>query len=392
LLGDVVGARDYQAGEASPDEVGLRADGDLLTVTFRRPSSWFPAAAASPTLAVVPGSIGAPGTNAAMLPSSLVASGAYVPSVGAPGELLLAANDDYWAGLAPLDRISMLTDLDGDSPVVMFQDETVDQTPIGSDDASWIRYDRDLGGQLRRTDDLSVEFYGFDTTSPPFSDVLVRRAFAHAVDWDRLALLADGDGSVATSMVPIGIPARGDEDFSPPYDPDSARQELAQAGFPAGEGFPRVTLLSSGSGVDAAVAHELERELGVRIAVETTPFEDFSDRLDHDPPQMWSLEWLADYPHPQDFLGLLLESGSDNNIGRWSNEAFDQALEAAAATTDPDAQEQHYSDAQLIVRDEVPLIPVRYGVSWALSREGLLGAGTSGLGIIRLAGLAWAAE
>jgi ABC-type oligopeptide transport system substrate-binding subunit len=153
-----------------------------------------------------------------------------------------------------------------------------------------------------------------------------------------------------------------------------------------------VTLLSTGSEIDAAIAHELERELGVRIAVETMPFDDFSDRLDHEPPQMWGLEWLADYPHAQDFLGLLLESGSDNNIGHWSNEAFDQALEAAAATGDPAAQERSYSDAQAIVRDEAPLVPVRYGVSWSLSRDGLLGGGTSGLGILRLAGLAWAAE
>ena len=248
LLGDVVGARDYLAGEASPDEVGLHADGDLVTVTFRRPSSWFPAAAASSTLAVVPVSVTGAATTGSSVPPSFVGSGAYVPSDGDETEIRLAANEHYWAGLAPLDRISMITDLDGSSPVVMFQDESVDQTPIGSDDASWIRYDADLGGQLRRTNDLSVELYGFDTTQPPFSDVLVRRAFAHAVDWDRLAELADGDGSVATSLVPIGIPGRGDQDFSPPYDPVRAREELIQAGYPGGEGFPQVTLLSSGSG------------------------------------------------------------------------------------------------------------------------------------------------
>jgi oligopeptide transport system substrate-binding protein len=388
LLGDVVGAREYLAGEASADEVGLRADGDELTVTFRRPASWFPAAAASSTLAVVPASIADP----AGARGSFVGSGAYLPSEGTAGEIRLAANPRYWAGPAPLEAISMLTDLDGASPVVRFQEGKVDQAPIGPSDASWARYDRDLGSQLRRTDDLSVEFYGFDTSQPPFDDVRVRRAFAHAVDWDRLALLADGGGSVATSLMPIGIPGRGGQDYSPPHDPATAREELAEAGYPAGEGFPEVTLVSSGSGTDAAVATELERELGVSIEVETMPFEDFSTRLDEDPPSMWSLEWLADYPHPQDFLGLLLESDSQNNIGRWTNHSFDDALEAAAATEDPAAQEQHYATAQSIVLDEAPLVPVRYGVSWSLSRDGLLGAGPSGLGILRLAGLAWAAE
>ena len=65
------------------------------------------------------------------------------------------------------------------------------------------------------------------------------------------------------------------------------------------------------------------------------PFGDYGDRLTTDPPQIWSIDWIADYPHPQDFLGLLLETGSTNNYGRWSDTGYDSALDAAASTDDP---------------------------------------------------------
>ena len=49
-----------------------------------------------------------------------------------------------------------------------------------------------------------------------------------------------------------------------------------------------------------------------------------------------------------------------------------------------------YERALGVVQKDVPAIPLVYGDSWALSREGLLGAGQNGLGIVRMAGLAWA--
>jgi oligopeptide transport system substrate-binding protein len=105
---------------------------------------------------------------------------------------------------------------------------------------------------------------------------------------------------------------------------------------------------------------------------------------------MWQLGWAADFPHPHDFLGLLLETGSTSNVGGWSDAAFDAALDAAATTDDPEEQTAHYAEAQRIVADQVPLVPLEYPEDWALSREGLLGAGDPGLGIIRYAGLGWA--
>ena len=52
-------------------------------------------------------------------------------------------------------------------------------------------------------------------------------------------------------------------------------------------------------------------------------------------------------------------------------------------------QSRLYGEAQDILADEVPIVPLGYGGTWALSREGLLGAAVSGVGILRYAGLAW---
>ena len=389
LLTDIEGVEAYLAGEADASAVGLRAEGDdVVTVDFVRPASWFPAAAASPTFAVVPADLGDRAAGP-FLPDGLVVSGGYVPVSQDGAGVTLEANERYWAGRPAIGRIlHRAGSLDG--PVDSFQAGSVDLVPISALDARWVAYDRALGPQLRRTQGLDVQYLGFDTTRPPFDDVRVRQAFAWAVDWRRLVELSDPDSIPATSIVPEGIDLRGEGDFSPRHDPDAARAALAAAGYPGGAGFPEVTLVTSGTLYDAAITAELRRELGVELGSEVMPFPELSRRLDEDPPAMWQLGWTADFPHPQDFLGLLLETGSANNVGGWSDPAFDAALDAAAATDDAAEQTAHYQEAQRIVAEQVPVIPLEYPETWALSREGLLGAGDPGLGIIRYAGLGWA--
>lgn len=390
LLADVSGAADYQAGRVGVSGVGLRAEGDLVIVEFQRPASYFLSVTASPSLAVVPSDAG-DAADGPDMPSDLVVSGAYRPTAQSENTITLDANPSYWAGSPPLDRIEIVTDLGGKSPVEAFEDGDVDYTQIFEFDAPWIRYDRTLGPQLRTHESLSVDYFGFDTSRPPFDDAAVRRAFAGAVDWDRLVSLSRGaDALPATSLVPPGIPGRGETDVTPVHDPDAARAELAAAGYPAGEGFPATTLISSGIGYEEAVADELERTLQVEVEVETMPFGDYVNRLDTDPPAFFALTWIADYPAPHDFLGLLLETGSSSNEGRWTNDAYDAALEAAAATTNPAEQEAHYAEAQRIIQREAPLVPVSYGRTWSLSRSDLLGATESGVGFLRFASLDWA--
>ena len=204
-------------------------------------------------------------------------------------------------------------------------------------------------------------------------------------------MVALAEGVPATSMIPPGIPGRDEQDHRPTYDPEAARALLADAGFPGGAGFPAVTLLTYGVGFEQTVATQLEENLGVPVAVEALDFQDYLNNVGRrGQPQIWTLSWVADYPHAHDFLGLLLETGSGSNTGRWSNADYDALIEQAAATADPAEQATLYAQAQGILAREAPVMPVAYDESWALSRDGLLGALESGVGFIRYAGLDWA--
>lgn len=392
LLEDVEGVADRLAGRTVDDaSLGFRAvDDGTVEVRLRRPASDFPAIAASPTLAVVPAAVGR--DPSVIEPGShFVGSGGYIVTAATSTELTLSANGHYWAGTPAIGTVHLVTDLGGRAVLQAYEDGTVDYAPLAATDAAWIAYDRTLGPDLRSVDTLSVDYYGFDTRSAPFSDARIRRAFAMAVDWHRLVAFAGADvARPATSMVPPGIPGRSDTDFGPRFDPAGARDLLAQAGYPNGQGFPHVTLVTSGYGYDEGIVAQLKANLGLDIGYEVMAGDQYFTRLASDPPAFWALSWVADYPGPDDFLGLLLGSGERNDYGRWSSSEFDAAIAAAGSATDPAAVEAAFDRAQAVVGRDAPVIPVSYGTGWAIARHGLLGAAENGLGILRLAGLAWA--
>ncbi|MEW5991427.1 MAG: peptide ABC transporter substrate-binding protein [Chloroflexota bacterium] len=387
LLLDVRGAVAYLTGATTdPGDVGIRADGPDVIVDLERPGADFPAIVASPTFGIVPAAIWRDGGEIDGGP--YVGSGAYVVDRITEDEYTLVANERYWAGAPAIGTVHLLTNIDGRSPVAAFEDGELDYTGIGSYDASWIRFDARLGPQLRLVPSLSLTYVGFTTTAPPFDDERVRQAFGAAVDWTRLVELGSaGDEVPADSMVPPGIPGRGDRSWLPVHDPDRARTLLAQAGYPGGSGFPEVRFAAGGLRYADGIVADLARELGVTVVLEE--YEDHFGRLHDDPLPMWTLGWIADYPGPNDFLGVLLETGSSNNYGRWSSPDFDAAIGDALSTRDPAEALAAYERALAAVRDEVPVVPIAYGDGWALARDGLLGAGENGMGILRIAGLAW---
>ncbi len=389
LMADVVGAEAFAGGDVrDPGAVGLRADGDAVIVDLVRPAADFVSIVSAATFAVVPGSFGDGGDP--LSPAGFVASGAYILSGVEPDALILTANDRYWAGRPAIATVRVVSDLGGRSSVSAFEEGEIDYAPISNFDASWIRYSETLGPRLREVPSLSLEFLGFDTSRPPFDDVRVRRAVASAVDWRRIVELATPvTNTPATSMVPIGVPGRSDRDFLPAHDPVAARADLAAAGYPGGRGFPVVTYLTGGSAYAEAILVEIERELGIHVVFESMDFGAYFERLDSEPPMLWSLSWVADYPGRNDFLGILLRSGATNNYGRWTSDEFDDALDMALQASDPAAVGAAFDRAEGVVQRDAPLIPLSYGTGWALAREGLLGAGQNGLGILRMGGLAW---
>jgi ABC-type transport system substrate-binding protein len=127
---------------------------------------------------------------------------------------------------------------------------------------------------------MSTDYYGFDTTKPPFDDVRVRQAFGEAVDWRRIATLTLDDPSRGRDL----DGAAGD----PPIDPTPTccRGTIRRPRVPCSPrpvtgtavAFPRITLVTGGSPYDEAVVTELERELGITVDQETMDFDAYFPR------------------------------------------------------------------------------------------------------------------
>lgn len=391
LLDDVAGAQAYRLGKSQdPASVGITAtDPGHIEVRLDRPASDFASIVAGASFGVVPPAV-RHGDAAALEPGTFVGSGGYVLEAQTETELTLTANERYWAGAPPVPVVHVVTSIGGRSPVDAFSAGDLDYAPISDTDASWIAYDSTLGPQLRSVPAFGTTYYGFDTSRPPFDDARLRRAVAMAVDWKRIVTLGTSGTEVpATAMVPEGIPGRPDGTFGPTFDPAAGRALLADAGHAGGQGLGPITLLTSGLTYDAAVAAQLKANLGLDVRVEAMDFDGYQARLATDPPAIWAMSWIADYPGSNDFLGVLLGSDATNNYGRWRSPEFDAAIDAAGRATSAAAATASYRTAETIVARDVPVIPLSTGTSWALSRTGLLGAGQNGLGIVRFAGLAW---
>ncbi|MGI8657853.1 MAG: peptide ABC transporter substrate-binding protein [Candidatus Limnocylindria bacterium] len=385
VLNVIRGAADRSAGTASDEDVGIDAPDDTsLVVTLRHPASYFLRIVATPATFVVPKRADA--TPTWQTPSTFVGSGPYVLDGIEGVDLVLRANDRYVAGAPPIDEIRWVGATDGSS-VTAFADGEIDLAQVGGFDATWIAYDPELGRRLHAAEPLTISYFGFDTTRPPFDDARVRRAFSLALDRSRLVPLAEGAGSApAESLVP---PAIWPDGFRPTIqsDPELARELLDEAGYEDRGDLGTIVVNESGLFVEPAVAVWRE-ELGVTIEIEAIDFGSFLDVLDTRPPQLFTINWIADYASPHALYGLLLEPGAASNYGRWNDEEFLAVLDAAAAAPESEVGPA-YDAVEDRVASEAPVIPWSYGDTWWLVADGLRGLGNLTIGLLDLGRVSW---
>jgi ABC-type transport system substrate-binding protein len=385
VLSVIAGAPQRLAG-GPEDEVAVRApDERTLEVRLRHPAAHFPAIAATPTAFVVPR--GADASADWQRVGEFVGSGPYVAHHTEGDTLFLHANEQYVAGPPPIPVVEWLTDLDGDVPSA-FADEAVDLAGIGSFDASWIAYDDDLGPALHAAAALNVQYFGFDTTRPPFDDARVRRAFAMALDRPRLVELSEGSAAQpASSVVPPALWPEGLEDDNR-HDPAAAARLLDEAGYADRDDLGVITV--NGAGLDISPAVAVWREaLGVSITVEGMEFADYLRALETNPPQIFTINWIADYPSPYALYSLLLLPGAASNYGGWTDDTFVELLETASAAGDESELAAAYRRVDDHVDVEAPVVPWSYGTSWWLVRPGLRGLGNLTTGILDLGRVSW---
>lgn len=387
VLTIIEGAAEWRAGIGSADEVGIEApDAETLTVHLRHAASFFPALIATPAAFVVPPAADA--TPDWQSVTDFVGSGPYLIDGMDGTTLILAANPEYVAGPPPIGRVEWLADVPTSTPEA-FAAEEVDLAGVWSGDASWIAYDVSLGPYLHPAAALGVQYFGFDTTRPPFDDARVRRAFLLALDRPRLVELNAGVAAApATSLVPPALWPDGiPEDEA--SDPNEARRLLRDAGYASGAALGKITVNANGLNVAPAVATWRD-ELGVDIAIESMDWTDYLRILPERPPQVYTINWITDYPSPYALYGLLLLPDAASNYGGWTDADFVRLMEAAARSTDPADQRSAYLAVEREVDAEVPVIPWSWDVTHWLVRDGLNGVGNLTTGLLDLGRLSWA--
>ena len=386
VLSVVAGAEERMAGELDAAEVGISApDETTLVVELRHPASYFVEITATPATFVVPPA--ADVTAGWQRPDAFVGSGPYVLEGTEDADLVLRANRRYVAGPPPIDEIRWMGGLDRD-PISAFAEGELDLVGVAGWDATWIAFDADLGPRLHAAEPLTVSYFGFDTTRPPFDDARVRRAFALALDRERLVPLAEGSsGQPAGSVVPPAIWPAGYAPM-PESDPAAARRLLDEAGYQDRSDLGPITVSGAGLNVGPAVAAWRE-ELGVEVGVETMAFGDYLVQLDdRRGPPIFTINWIADYPSPHALYGLLLAEGAISNYGDWSDAEFEDLLEAAAQAPVDDVGSA-YQAAEERVADQAPVIPWSYGETWWLVADGLRGLGNLTIGLLDFGRVSW---
>ena len=220
--------------------------------------------------------------------------------------------------------------------------------------------------------DLAVFYISFRMTKAPFDNVHVRRAFSAA--YDRETFVAEGrqgQGLPMKHFAPPGIfGAPPIDEVGVGYDPDWAREQLAEAGYPDCEGFPQVTLLgysgqSTLNWIEFAQAN-WEKELGCSADLIQVEQQDFSDLLvatkadDAEAPHMWTLGWGPDYADENNWVGDVLDCNIDTRRHRVCDH-IDDMLEEARYESDPEVRKQMYrdiEDAYFGYEGDFPFIPI----------------------------------
>ena len=387
VLNVVVGAAERLAGGPEAG-VGVEApDARTLVVHLRHPASYFPAITATPATFVVPRTAGT--DDHWQTATSFVGSGPYVVDRLDGTDMVLRANSEYVAGPPPIAEVRFIGQVASDS-VTAFAGNQVDLAPVASFDATWLAYDPDLGKRLHRAAPLSVLYFGFDTTRPPFDDVRVRRAFLLALDRGRLVELSESAAAQpASSILPPALWPEGMTDERS-ADLSAARRLLDEAGFADRAKLGTIVINNSGGLSLAPAVAAWHSELGVDVAVEDHGFGDYLDPKAVRPPHIFTINWIADYHSPDALYSLLLLPTAASNYGKWRDDEFVSLLEQAGGASTPAERAAAYRRVEARVDDQAPVIPWLYPDSWWLARDGLRGLGDLTTGLLDFGRVSWA--
>jgi len=209
---------------------------------------------------------------------------------------------------------------------------------------------------------LSSYFYLINTTREPFNDVNVRRALSMAVDRDLLnETVLENIMQPAYFLTPPGTIG-----YEPPvtfgYDPEQARALLADAGYPNGEGFPTFEILyntqENHRKIAIAIQEMWREQLNINVSIVNQEWQVYLESVDNMNYDVARRGWVGDYVDPNTYLDMYITGGGNNNVG-FSNPRYDEiVIDEAPLKLDNKERFALYREAETILMNEMPIIPI----------------------------------
>ena len=260
-------------------------------------------------------------------------------------------------------RLDMLSGLDPSVvPLVL--------TPEGQLRPEFARY------RLVSAPAYAVEYYGImlDTTAEGGRGSVLarsralRQALNYAIDRERLIrYVLHGLAEPAHyGVLPPGFPGFSSQTLGYRYDPQRARQLLAEAGFPNGRGLPPLVLHLGASPRTLSVAEAIQQQLaefGIRLELRQASFPQHLALVREGRAMLWRTNWVADYPDPENFLALFYcpyRAPGGPNTTRVCLPELDSLYERALREPDQERRFALYRQMERRVVQEAPWIFLYY--------------------------------
>jgi len=303
-------------------------------------------------------------------------------------QLVLTRFDDYWGDPAKNQTVVFRWGTESAQRLLELESGSVDGIDnVGPDDFAKVEGNPDLKLITRQA--LNVMYIGFNNVFPPFDNEKVRQAFAQAIDRKRIVDNFYPAGSeVADYFTPCSIPngCVGDKWYD--FNPEAAKALLAEAGFGASNPFPTIKLhyrdvvrgyLPDPNVVAQDIQSQLKENLGVTVEIDVMESGAFLDAADSGQLDgIHLLGWGADYPDMTNFVGYHFGGGSSKQFGNHYEDIVAALDEGATKATDAE-RAPGYTEANNLIKQHVPMIPVAHGGSAVAFKATVEGAHSSPL-------------
>ena len=366
-LGDIVGAKDVTRGRADSISGVEVIDSSTLAITIDSPKSYFLAKLTYPTAFVVDQTqVEANPRNWTRKPNG---TGPYEMVEWRLNErIILQANDKYHLGAPSVQRV--LFQLAGGSTLTQYENGELDAATISVNDIERVQSERDpLNAQYKTGPELSISYIGFNVNVPPFDDPNVRLAFAKAIDKEQIVrVVLLNMLEVANTIMMPGLPGYSADNATDvqSFNVEEAQRLLAESKYGGPDGLGPIVITEIGGGASAGFATQAiiemwRQNLGVEVSIEQSEAASFFDDLDRGTLQMFDIGWIMDYPDPEDLIDLLFHSTSRQNNTGYANPELDALVEQARTESDPTVRAQLYQEAERLLLQDAPWVPLFYG-------------------------------